>query len=127
MKEKNHLLQPNTIPSSPLFNLKQKAEHLSPLPTALRLTQNGQDATSGPDQEAGAHGSRVQQHSLRGDEDARADDGPHNQAGATEQAHLGHTEKTKNSLNEDVCFKEKNNECKYIHYVNGNYCFWRSL
>lgn len=63
------------------------------------LTQNGQNATSSPDQEAGAHGSRVQQHGLRGDKDARADDGAHNQAGATEQAHLCKTEKnTKNSL-----------------------------
>lgn len=79
---------------------------------ALWLTQNGQDATSGPDQEAGAHSSRVQQHSLRGDEDARADDGPHNQAGGTEQPHLCKTEKTKNSLNEDVRFKEANNECE---------------
>lgn len=54
----------------------------------LSLTQNGQDATRGPDEEAGPHGSRVQQHGLRGNEDARADDRPHDQADATEQTHL---------------------------------------
>lgn len=109
------------------FNLKQKAGHLSPPTPAIWLTQHGQDATSGPDQEAGTHGSRVQQHCLRGDEDARANDGPHNQAGATEQTHLCKTEKTKNSLNGDVPFQKTNNECEYVHHVNEKYCFWGSF
>lgn len=59
----------------------------------LWLTQNGQDATGGPDQEAGAHGSRVQQHRLGGNEDARTNDGPHDQADGTEQTHLGNRDK----------------------------------
>ena len=53
------------------------------------VTQCRKNPTHGPYDETGSHGFHVAEHRLGGDEDPRADDGAHDDAGATEQAQLG--------------------------------------
>ena len=53
------------------------------------VTQCCKNPTHGPYDETGSHGFHVPEHRLGGDEDPRADDGTHDDAGATEQAQLG--------------------------------------
>lgn len=52
------------------------------------LTHRGQHPTGRPDDKAWSNRSRVKQNGLRGDEDARADHGAHDQTDGTQQADL---------------------------------------